>query len=368
MNDKDEEVSQAVEDMPKKSKSKSEPLSSGEMTSKPDNEVTLEDESPGNDVTETTPDPVPIQEPIPEIEPLTSGEMTSKPDDEVTLEDESPENDATETTSEPIPAQEPEPEQESEVKTKPGLIPKQKPEPKPKPEPVSTPPKEVQNEVVIIKEVEKKQSNKFVKKIKWSFLALILIIALVIAGSIYAWTSGMEDLRDDNDYLIVVVYKDVPKTASIYHKDLRPSEIVEITELGALSNKKQFFENAQDDYGVLDRMIIIDIDTLKALSTDNYILYETGDEIYVDDMYKWIIQTEYPTEKVRQNDNPSTVAAKILKAWIDHYSDQLLGGYGGYTVRVILNAYRADDILIYPGNSALTILKYVAVEKLVFPV
>ncbi len=326
MNDKDEETLQAVEDMPETSESEIEPLTSGEMTSKPDDEVTLEEESPENDITETTPEPVPVQEPEPE----------------------------------------PEPEQESEVKTKPSLIPKLKPKPKPEPEPA--PPKEVQKEVVIIREVEKKQPNKFVKKIKRYFLGIILIIALVIAGSIYAWTSGMEDLRDDNDYLIVVVYKDVPKAASVYHKDVRQSEIIEITELGALSNRKQFFDKAEDDYGVLDRMVIIEVDTLKDLSTDSYIIYETGDEIYVDDMYKWIIQTEYPAAQIIKDDNPSTVAAKILKAWIDHYSDQLLGGYGGYTVRVILNAYRADDILIYPGNSALTILKYVAVEKLVFPV
>ena len=328
MNDKDEDTLQSVEDMHETSESEIEPLTSGEMTSKPDDEVTLEEESPENDTIETTPEPVPVQE----IEP------------------------------------EPEPEPEPEVKTKPSLIPKLKSKPKPESAPEPTPPKEVQKEVVIIREVEKKQSNKFVKKIKRSFLAVILIIALVIAGGIYAWTSGMEDLRDDNDYLIVVVYKDVPKAASVYHKDVRQSDIIEITELGALSNRKQFFDKAEDDYGVLDRMIIIEVDTLKDLSTDSYIIYETGDEIYVDDMYKWIIQTEYPTPQIIKDDNPSTVAAKILKAWIDHYSDQLLGGYGGYTVRVILNAYRADDILIYPGNSALTILKYIAIEKLVFPV
>lgn len=309
MNDKDEETLQAVEDMPGTSESG--------------------------------------------MEPFTSGEMTSEPEEEVIVREGSPE---------PVPVQKPEQKQESEPKTKPSLIPKLKPKPEP------SQPKEVQKEVVIIREVEKKQSNRFVKKIRRSFLAVILIIALVIGGSFYAWTSGMEDLRDDTDYLIVVVYKDVPKAASVYHKDMRQSEIIEITELGALSNRKQFFEKAENDYGVLDRMIIIDVDTLKALSTDNYIVYETGNEIYVDDMYKWIVQSEYPPSHIIKEDNPSTVAAKILKAWIDHYSDQLLGGYGGYTVRVILNAYRAGDILIYPGNSALTILKYVAVEKLVFPV
>jgi hypothetical protein len=326
MNDKDEETSQAVGDMPETSESVIEPLTSGEMTSKPDDEVALEEESPENDTIETTPEPVPVQEPEPE------------PDKKQ--------------------------QHDSKTTTKPSLIPKLKPKPKPEPAPEPAPKKEV----VYIREVEKKQSNKFVKKIKRSFLAVILIIALVIAGGLYAWTSGMEDLRDDTDYLIVVVYKDVPKAASIYHKDMRQSEIVEITELGALSNRKQFFENAQGDYGVLDRMIIIDVDTLKALSTDNYIIYENGEEINRDEMYKWIVQSEYPPSHIIRDDNPSTVAAKILKAWIDNYSDQLLGGYGGYTVRVILNAYRADNILIYPGNSALTILKYIAIEKLVFPV
>ncbi|MBW6517393.1 MAG: hypothetical protein K0A89_02685 [ANME-2 cluster archaeon] len=314
MNEKDEETLQAAEDMPGTSGSDRKPLTSGAKKSSPDTEGNLEDDFSGYDTTETT--------------------------------------------------SENKPNLKSEAKTKSSFIPKLKPKPKPEP----TPPKEVQKEVVIIREVEKKQSNKFVKKMRRSFLAVFLIIALVIGGSLYAWTSGMEDLRDDTDYLIVVVYKDVPKAASVYHKDVRQSEIIEITELGALSNRKQFFEKAENDYGRLDRMIIIDVDTLKALSTDSYILYETGNEIYVDDMYKWIVQSEYPPSHIIMNDNPSTVAAKILKAWIDHYSDQLLGGYGGYSVRVILNAYRADKILIYPGNSALTILKYVAVEKLVFPV
>ncbi len=69
MNDKDEETLQAVEDMPETSESEIEPLTSGEMTSKPDDEVTLEEESPENDITETTPEPVPVQEPEPEPEP-----------------------------------------------------------------------------------------------------------------------------------------------------------------------------------------------------------------------------------------------------------------------------------------------------------
>ncbi|KAF5410548.1 MAG: hypothetical protein C5S43_04565 [Candidatus Methanocomedens sp.] len=319
MNDKDEETSQAVEDMPETSESEIEPLTSGEMTLKPDDEVTLEEESPENDTIETTPEPVPVQE----IEP------------------------------------EPEPESEPEVKTKP------KPESAPKP----TPPKEVQKEVVIIREVEKKQPNNFMKKIKRSFLAVILIIALVIAGGIYAWTSGMDDLRDDNDYLIVLVYKDVAKAGSIYHTDMRQSEVVEVTELGDITNRKQFFIIAQQEYGVLDRMVIIDVDTLVLLSPDSDIEYETGDKIERDKMSDWLTGLKIPPEKIiGEDESMSIVRAKILKAWIDHYSDQLLSGYGSYTIKVVLNAYRADDILIYPGNSALTILKYVAVEKLVFPV
>ena len=224
-------------------------------------------------------------------------------------------------------------------------------------------------EVVIIKEVEKKP-NKFVKKIRLTGLAIVLIILLALAGTIFAWTSGMDDLRDDNTYLIVVVYKDVPQAASMYHTDTKQSDVVEVTELGALSKNKQFFENAKKQHNVLiDRLIIIDMDTLKKLSTDEYIIYEKTDErIYVDEMCSWINGTIYPRPEIQKDDTPSIVKAKILKSWIDHYNDKLISGYDGYSARVILNAYRSGKIIIYPGNYALTVMKYIAVERIFFPI
>ena len=240
------------------------------------------------------------------------------------------------------------------------------PEPSPviKVEPKEAPPKEV----VIIKEVEKKP-NKFVKKIKRTGLVIFLVIALALAGSMVAWTSGMDDLRNDNTYLIVVVYKDVPHAASIYHTDTKQSDPIELTELGALSNNKQFFENAKKQHNVsIDRLIIIDMETFKKLSTEEYIIYdETDERIYVDEMCNWIIGTDYPRPEIQKDDTPSIVKGKILKSWINDYHDKLFSGYGGYSTKVILNAYRSGKIVIYPRNSALTIMKYVAVERIFFP-
>ncbi len=286
-------------------------------------------------------------------EQLTSDDVRGMSEEQIPAEEDVTEVDVTETPTEPAPVPESKPE----------------PEPEPKPEPEPLPPREVQKEVVIIKEVEKKQSNKFMKKMKRSILGLILVIVLVFAGSLYAWTTGVDDLRDDQDYLIVVVYKDVPKAGTIYHKNTGQSDVIEVTQLGALSNRKQFFDSAQQEYGALDRMVIIDVDTLKALSTDQYIIYESGDPIYVDEMSDWLTGVKIPpNEIIGDDESMSKVNAKILKAWIDHYGNQLLGGYGGYTIKVVLNAYRGDNIMIYPGNSALTILKYVAIEKIIFPV
>jgi len=240
------------------------------------------------------------------------------------------------------------------------------PEPAPviKEEPKEAPPKEV----VIIKEVEKKPS-KFVKKIKRAALVIVIVIALALAGTMYAWTSGMDDLRDDNDYLIVVVFKEA-EAASIYHKDTGESEIIEITELERISNRKLFFESAQKKYGVLDRMIIIDVDTIRKLSTDEYILYKDDPEkkITGDEMYNWMIGKDFPSDAIQGNDSPSVVNANMLKSWLDHYEGQLFGNWGSYTIKVVLNGYRSEKIIIYPGNSALFILKYVAVERIFFPV
>ncbi|HIH86774.1 MAG TPA: hypothetical protein HA304_02605, partial [Methanosarcinales archaeon] len=270
--------------------------------------------------------------------------------------DEKPEEDIEVSTEMPVKEEIPV-EKEPETPSEPVPVIKEKPK--------EAPPKEV----VIINEVEKKP-NKFVKNIKRTGFAIVLVILLALVGTMFAWTSGMDDLRDDNTYLIVVVYKDVPQAASIYHTDTKQSDVIEVTELGALSNNKQFFENAMKQHNVLiDRLIIIDMDTFKKLSTEEYIIYEKTDErIYVDEMCSWINGTIYPRPEIQKDDTPSIVKAKILKSWIKHYNDKLISGYDGYSARVILNAYRSGQIIIYPGNSALTIMKYIAVERIFFPI
>ena len=315
--------------------------------------------------------------PIPEKEDDFPEEETAttpneKPEEEIEVSSETPEEEETITTSdeETMEASDEKPEEEIEVEPEtPGEeeIPVEKkpetpPEPAPviKEEPKAAPPKEV----MITKEVEKKP-NKFVAKIKQTGFAIVLIILLALAGTMFAWTSGMDDLRDDNDYLIVVVFKEA-EAASIYHKDTGESKIIEVTELEKISNRKLFFESAQKEYGVLDRMIIIDLDTLYKLSNDDYILYKGDPEkkITRDEMHNWIIGKDFPPDAIQGNDSPSVVNANLLKSWLDHYEGKLFGNRGSYNIKVVLNGYRSEKIIIYPGNSALFILKYVAVERM----
>jgi len=239
-------------------------------------------------------------------------------------------------------------------------------------EPVSEEVPPPRKEVVIVQEVKEKTKDKIIKKIKRTTLIVLLIIGLILVGGVYAWTSGMDDLRADNDYLIVVVYKDVPKAASIYHEDTKESDVVEVIELGALtkSNRKSYFNNVQNEYGVLDRMIIIDVDTLYKLSTDDYILYkdDPNKSISRDDMYNWLIGRSFPLDEIKGDDSPSKFNANMLKSWLDHYQEKLFGNWGSNTIKVVLNGYRSETIIIHPGNSALFILKYIAIEKILLPV
>jgi hypothetical protein len=222
--------------------------------------------------------------------------------------------------------------------------------------------------VVIVKEVKEKTKDKIIKKVKRTTLIVLIIISLILVGGMYAWTSGMDDLRADNDYLIVVVFKEV-EAASIYHKDTGESEVIEVTELEKISDRKRFFESVQKKYGVLDRMIIIDVDTLYKLSTDDYILYQDdpNKKIYRDEMYDWLIGKDFPRPEIQGNDSPSEVNANMLKSWLDHYQEKLFGNWGSNTIKVVLNGYRSDKIIISPGNSALFILKYISIEKILLP-
>jgi hypothetical protein len=341
----DEESVEASDEEPEK-EVEVEPETSGDeepVAISDEERMAVSDKEPKEDI-EVSPETSWEEEPVVAYDEESVEASDEEPKQEVEIEPETP-------VKEEIPV-------EKEPKTTPEPIPVIKEEPK------EAPPKEV----VIIKEVEKKP-NKFIKKIKRTVLVIILVIALALAGTMYAWTSGMDDLRDDNDYLIVVVFKEA-EAASIYHKDTGESEIIEVTELEKISNRKLFFESAQKNYGVLDRMIIIDVDTLRKLSTDEYILYKDDPEkkITGEEMYNWIIGKDFPSDAIQGNDSPSVVNANMLKSWLDHYEGKLFGNWGSYTIKVVLNGYRSEKIIIYPGNSALFILKYVAVEKIFFPV
>ena len=340
----EEESVEASEEEPKEEVEVSpETLEEEPITTSEEESVEASDEEPKEEV-EVLPETL-------EEEPITTFEVES-----VEASDEEPDEKVEVVPEIPV-------KYEIPVRKEPETPPESVPLIKEKPKEV--PPKEVVN----IKEVEKKP-NKFVKNIRRTGFAIVLVILLALVGAMFAWTSGMDDLRDDNTYLIVVVHKDVPNAANIYHTDTKQSDVIEVTELGALSNNKQFFENAQKQHNIsIDRLIIIDMDTFKKLSTDEYIIYDKTDErIYVDEMCSWINGTIYPRPEIQKDDTPSIVKAKILKSWIDHYNDKLISGYDRYSARVILNAYRSDQIIIYPGNSALTIMKYVAVERIFFSI
>ncbi|KAF5422200.1 MAG: hypothetical protein C5S44_05135 [Candidatus Methanocomedens sp.] len=387
MNEKDNETSRAFGEEPENVGSgpipeKEEDLPEEEPVVASDEEtVAVSDEEPEEEVG-VEPETSVEEEPVATSDEETMTVFGEEPEEEVEVEPETSGEEEPVATSdeESVAAFDEEPKEEVEVvpetpskeemPVKEELPVKKEPETPPEPAPViKEEPKEAPpKEVVIIKEVEKKPS-KFVKKIKRAALVIVIVIALALAGTMYAWTSGMDDLRDDNDYLIVVVFKEA-EAASIYHKDTGESEIIEVTELEKISNRKLFFESAQKKYGVLDRMIIIDVDTLRKLSTDEYILYKNDPEkkITGDQMYNWMIGKDFPSDAIQGNDSPSVVNANMLKSWLDHYEGQLFGNWGSYTIKVVLNGYRSEKIIIYPGNSALFILKYVAVERIFFPV
>jgi hypothetical protein len=374
MNEKDNDTSHASGGEP-------ENLGSGQIPEKEENlpeeeTVTTPDEEPEEEI-EVSPE-TPGEEESVEISeevPVAVSDKEPKEDIEVSPETSPEEEPVVASEEESVTAFDDEPEKEVEVvpeiPVKEEIPDKKEPETPPEPvhvtkkEPIETPPKEV----VIIEEMEIKP-KKFFNNIKGTLLVIVLVIALALAGTFYAWTSGMDDLRDDNDYLIVVVFKEA-EAASIYHKDTGESDIIEVTELEKISNRKLFFESAQKKFGVLDRMIIIDVDTLRKLSTDEYILYKDDPEkkITRDEMYNWIIGKDFPRDEIKGNDSPSVVNANMLKSWLDHYEEKLFENWGGYTIKVVLNGYRSEEekIIIYPGNSALFILKYVAVEKIFFP-
>jgi len=212
---------------------------------------------------------------------------------------------------------------------------------------------------------EIKQGPGIGSRIKNWILTLLILSILVLAGTFWLWKTGLDDLKDDNTFLIVVQQKDVAKAGSIYDLSQNKAEIINVATLTSLDNLGRFFKDAQSVSGrKIDRMVVIRVETLTRISSVPFVRYNDL-QIPSRDVGGYI-SDELFDERIQADDPAAIWKGKLLSEWIELHSKEIQdASFASGTFKSVSTEFRNGGIVIYPRNRAVIMLKYIPIEKLI---
>lgn len=207
------------------------------------------------------------------------------------------------------------------------------------------------------------------KRIKAAGVFLFVVVILL-----FLVESGAKDMRDDRRYLIIFQSKGEPRagviftTEGIFTSDgigtaeSGEEELINAFSLPSVSEKNFFSEAAK--YKV-DRVVVLNHEALKRLSSKPHISYKDS-KVLVESAVSWIsgyswIPLGIVNEEERKKTEVGELNSELLAAWIDENAREQLTLKTGFGE--IIEEYRKGNVIIYPENAALKILKFVPLEK-----
>jgi len=215
-----------------------------------------------------------------------------------------------------------------------------------------------------VEEEEKKKKRKF-WTLKRTIGVILLILVLAVILTAFGVWMGLKDIADDQKILMVVEEGDVAKAACIYDTDSGKGKAVNVEVLPALTDVKKFYDAVVAEYGNVDRMIIADTEAIYRLSMDPTIEFR-GTDVDRNTLIDWVIGKSYPPQSIQKNQKPWDFRADLLNEWFDYYYDRLdEGRYRKFIIENGMDLYRNEHIKIYKSNIALTVLKYISLEKII---
>lgn len=199
-------------------------------------------------------------------------------------------------------------------------------------------------------------------RIKNWIIILLFIVILTSIGTFFLWKGGVDDLKGDEFYLIVVQEKGVAKAGSIYELATDDTKIINVEELPAVNDLGRFYRDASEGQRI-DRLIVVRVDTITELSSEPFLEYR-GKKIPSEDVGGYITGSLWDAELAGE-DPPWKFRANLLSEWVGLHSDKIWSGdYGSKVYDKIFSDYRSGNIRIHPRNTALIILKYIPLEQI----
>jgi len=213
------------------------------------------------------------------------------------------------------------------------------------------------------KSEHKKPRKSFLKKIMNLFIAIIILLILfaVVAGLLLKF--GIDDLNDDDNYLLIVQNNNVAKSGTLFKRSSNEETIINIESFSSLNKISDFYEFANSK-NKIDRLLVFDLSAIREYSEGSTFEFR-GNQIEINMFVKYLSGEEPIPEELRQNDVAEwETRSHILGDWIDAFHKNIFTSVGKNYKR-LADDYRQNRIIVYPSNSALFVIKFIPIEKVI---
>jgi len=212
-----------------------------------------------------------------------------------------------------------------------------------------------------MKEKKEKPKKSFGKKIKHFFITIIVLIILIAVALGVLLKLGVDDLQDDENYLLVVQNKDVAKAGTLYNMPKNEDTIINIEPFPSLNKLSDFYGYASSS-NQIDRLLVFDTSVIRKYSGGNTFEFR-GQQIEINMFIKFLTGEEPIPAELRQDDAAEwETRSHMLGDWVDEFHGNIFASVW-YNFKQLAGDYRTNSVMLYPSNSALFIVKFIPIEK-----
>jgi len=201
-------------------------------------------------------------------------------------------------------------------------------------------------------------------------IIVVLVVILVLEGVfLVIFKVGFSDLVNDQNYFVALQTDGVFKAGTYWRKSDEHKITYDVEKLGAYTPQytQQNYNTLSGDqtnaHGPLDRMVVWSSQAIRELYGSRTVNFEFED-LTVDQLLDYINFQTPPDRYFHGNETIQDVRARMFNAWIDQYFGNTVNTFS--ELPRVLAKVREGKIDIYPDNAAVTLLKFLPLEGLIF--
>ncbi len=214
--------------------------------------------------------------------------------------------------------------------------------------------------------VRKKPRKSFFRKVFNFFIAIIILLILFAVAMGILLKLGVDDLNNDDNYLLVVQDKNVAKSGTLFERSSIEETIINIEPFPSLNKISDFYEyaNKVNSANKIDRLLVFDTSVIREYSEGDTFEFR-GHKIEINMFAKYLSGEEPIPEELRQKDAAEwETRSHMLGDWIDTFHKNIFTSVGKNYKR-LADDYRRNRLVVYPSNSALFVVKLIPFERVI---